>query len=148
MLNGNQIRFCAEQCEKQQSGEMSVYRMCLALEFAIIARQVSRGNISEEVILFLGKIIEPDKNHGGFRKTPVSFKGGKVLHNHGTIPREIENWITSCNEAYCTFDESYQRLEEIHPFLDGNGRLGAIVYNYLNDSLDNPVNPPEFEVDS
>lgn len=37
--------------------------------------------------------------------------------------------------------EYYTSFEKIHPFVDGNGRLGSILFNWAD--LDNPVHPPE-----
>jgi Fic family protein len=39
---------------------------------------------------------------------------------------------------------TYRRFEEIHPFVDGNGRCGKILYNYLHNSLDAPTWPPNY----
>jgi fido (protein-threonine AMPylation protein) len=41
-------------------------------------------------------------------------------------------------------DQFYYEYENIHPFRDGNGRTGKILYNYLLGTLDNPKMPPNF----
>ena len=38
-----------------------------------------------------------------------------------------------------TADDWYLAYEAIHPFSDGNGRSGKILYNWLLGSLDEPV---------
>jgi fido (protein-threonine AMPylation protein) len=43
-----------------------------------------------------------------------------------------------------TPDEAYLEFEEIHPFVDGNGRAGKIIFNWLADSLGDPKMPPNF----
>ena len=43
-----------------------------------------------------------------------------------------------------TPEEFYQEFESIHPGIDGNGRVGCILYNFLRGSMNIPIKPPEF----
>lgn len=39
---------------------------------------------------------------------------------------------------------AYFSFEHVHPFPDGNGRSGKIVYNWIRGTLDEPEFPPNF----
>lgn len=39
---------------------------------------------------------------------------------------------------------AYKEFEEIHPFSDGNGRVGKILFNWLLGMLHEPAMPPNF----
>lgn len=132
------IQFCAEECKRQGSGEMSVYNMFNAYEYA------RETFLSESMILNLGSFVEPEKNKYGYRITPVTFANGGNSANHQDIPRLMSNIIGYYHEQDITVDTFIKEFLFIHPFVDGNGRTAAILYNYLKSSMDNPVNLPNY----
>jgi len=138
MLNLYQIAFCAAECQRQRSGEMSVYNMCAALDMLMIGDDGRWFN--HHGIQTLGLMIEPHKNAGGYRKTPVMIDDQTISADN--IQRQMDNWLSMLDGNVEPAD-MYQEFESIHPFIDGNGRVGALLYNYLRDSLDDPVAPPE-----
>lgn len=77
-----------------------------------------------------------------FRDMPVSFKNGNIiLGGNDRILRQLKT-LVECQDDL-TVDEFYWEFEEIHPWKDGNGRVGSILWNYKNGTLTNPVHPPQ-----
>ena len=112
----------------------------------------------------LGAMVEPDYNINGgeFRHENVYIgdrmgvyppflaqsvdilvtRAGAVAP--GTAHEGFVNWLQiedfkNQAEDITSVDEWYLAYEWIHPFRDGNGRTGKILYNWLNGTLDDPV---------
>jgi Fic/DOC family len=149
------VNWAARECERQGSGEMSVYHMCNAWYYT--TGRYDRPIFMDD-ILILGKLVEPVKNANGFRNTPVTAGGNVMLaprlikdvlfkiteHQPRIGEREIVREGTHINLA----DEWYRQFEEIHPFIDGNGRTGNILWNWLMGTLHEPKDPPNFWEDN
>ncbi len=80
-----------------------------------------------DLILRWAAIIEP-RNEKGFRTTPVVFQGGTSGLAPQAIPRQIDLLCGQFIEKGQTPTEIYKWFEEIHPFEDGNGRTGDLVW--------------------
>jgi hypothetical protein len=174
----NIVKFCAEECERQGSGELSVGWM-------VDAWRVAEGEYINnphpghsrrrdlDLISRLGQLVEPAKNRNGFREIPIGVSDGfnwiekaqwdsipRLLHfliqsyydgrldpeDTKMSSRTHEDWgkYKYYKKAKTAEDIFYFEYEEIHPFQDGNGRTGKILYNYLKGTLDNPQLPPNF----
>lgn len=76
---------------------------------------------------------------GSFREHEIHpFPGGMTPVSHPLIHAEMTTWVNEVNELDPTpeaFLEDLARLharfEQIHPFLDGNGRTGRLVLNLV-----------------
>jgi len=87
----------------------------------------------------LGKMIEPSKNVYGFRLVNVRV-GMRSCPDYSEVRPKI---VTLFEEGdLLTPIEFYKEFELIHPFRDGNGRVGKIIYSWLLGRLHDPIFPP------
>lgn len=147
------IKYCAQECERQCSGAMSVYHMLMAWECACAYKNRS-VYMEDDMLWELAAIIEPDKNQTGYRRVNVTARGGLLI---GSDPQHIERHMRELGDMLSASQNShetiefwgetltpqwfYERFETIHPFADGNGRTGKILFNYLLDRLHAPLLP-------
>ena len=99
----------------------------------------------------IGRMIEPIKNDperslNGFRSVGVRVGDRICCRPEDVLPRLLHLWefldsIPGLGAVGAlTF---YKEFELIHPFVDGNGRTGKILLNWLTGTLDAPVFPPD-----
>lgn len=98
-------------------------------------------------ILMLHQPLMPNEK-GYFREVPV-YIGGREAMNARNIHYAIENWCDRIEKvrgvAYDTKDANeiskslHIQYENIHPFIDGNGRSGRIFMNWFRLKIGLPV---------
>lgn len=132
------VDFCIMECGRQ--GDLTYKAVGGMVEAYCSAILLNGFNLkpNADTILEMAKAIKTQNSW--FRQTPVTFANGQQGARWDAIPRLIDAWL----EALDTFtpEEAYYEFEKIHPFEDGNGRVGAIIYNWLNGTLSDPVVPP------
>lgn len=79
---------------------------------------------------------------GRYRECPV-FIGGRQAPDYATVPGDVDSWCNALNDTLTGAKpvQSAERLEQlakelhveferIHPFIDGNGRTGRILWQW------------------
>lgn len=93
----------------------------------------------------------PNSDPGNFRVTPVSIMGMNIETSPAVaVEADVEDLITwykqqRRNKIHIVELAGifHQRFEEIHPFIDGNGRVGREIINVMLERADYP--PVYFE---
>lgn len=148
-------RFLSEEVTRQgHVGEDHTQRcsyMKAAWEYAQELSQDSRlPTVSD--CLWVAALVEP-QNIKGLRNHNVQIRGVPIGSEKTRAAKDLQmlfdrlpyvKWnarrkTTSEDYPDETLDSWYIAFENVHPFADGNGRTGKILYNWIHGTLDDPV---------
>lgn len=119
-------------------------------------KEVTKGLIQElsaKVLKNTGSVINAaagtyDSSKGEYRKSAVSV-GNRYFANYQKIEKEIDNLCKQINErlkqelsaeeTYKLAFDSHFYFVTIHPFADGNGRVGRLLMNYILEYKELPL---------
>jgi len=130
--------YCSEEVRRQQDGPLNVGYMVDAWMDAL-EHQYHGDELSLGMVERWGTLVEPRDNPTGFRGANI-WIGNTMGPRVDDIARLLERWIDVVPNM--TPIEAYLQFEYIHPFMDGNGRTGKIILNYLNGTMLDPIFPP------
>lgn len=136
------LKYLCEEVERQKDRPITVCFLAVAWMAAMEERRAWQ-KLRPAQIEAWGKAVKPTHNAKGFRTGPI-WIGDEEGAPHYAIMARLNALCEKVERKEWDADKAYYEFQRIHPFADGNGRTGKILYNYILDKLDDPQLPPNF----
>lgn len=111
-------------------GKTSISCARRAFEYLLKYDSLNTQNILYAHKLLMANQDLENKYKGKWRDIPVYIGGVKKSDPPLVIDNKIKQWCILANKSKIDPVELHVRFENIHPFVDGNGRIGRILLNW------------------
>jgi len=113
----------------------------------VYATDMAPNGVTSYHLLQLSMRVRLFTEQPTWRRTPVSFRDGGSATAWEHIPRQVGLLTDAMADGCQSEDEANEyvkRFLDIHPFEDGNGRVGSVLYNLLMGTLEHPQMMPYY----
>lgn len=114
---------------------------CLLDSWKYLERYLHQGLTKDLICEALFKLTFHQKelnsiDRNRYREVNVTV-GGRLCPAPYIVPELMHNWLLDMNEQWKTIEpkEMHIRFEKIHPFIDGNGRVGRLLMWWHEEKL-------------
>ncbi len=132
MLTAKDFQLIAQQCINQNATTPDeVARFTCAYEYTRSNATSASMWITSLDVMFTTKAVARiiDPRNTDFRKVPVVFANGDKGIEPNLIERQMNLWaVAFVQRDFQDATDCYKQLMQIHPFIDGNGRLGHLLW--------------------
>lgn len=117
---------------------ISLEQAKIAWEYLTEQKEMTSGVIlkTHKILMLFSNLLPNEK--GYFRQVGVSV-GGRLGMTWQKIPEAIGNWCNNTMKARWSAKKLHVAFEKIHPFVDGNGRVGRMLMNWTLIKKKQPI---------